>query len=1109
MTAGIVVSTAAARRLAAAAQWLGAKAPAAEVLILASTRRAADDFLHRYCAEGVFGVYRLTLGQLAAELAVAHLSRDGRLPVTALGMEALVTRSVHGARQAGELDTFAPVAGLPGFPRALARTLYELRSAGVTAQALAGVGGGGGDLGRLLDRYEDELASWSLVDPADVMAEARRRSRQPHRLLGLDCLLLDVSPRPGTEARLVESVLRQAPRSLATLPVGDDLARRSLEEALDTSAVDLDDPARPIPDLHVASTGRPDSRLERLRSYVFRPQLPPGDAAPEAEDQSVDFFSAPGEGRECVEIARRIQALARGGVPFDDVAVLLRDPEVYHPLLEDALRRGGIAAYFSRGTRRPDPAGRAFLALLACAAEGLCASRFAEYLSLGQVPGLDPRGAPEVKEIPWVEPQGDQLVLKTPVEPEAEDVGDPAREEGEDDTSPVVAGTLRVPFQWERLLVDASVVGGQERWARRLAGLAQEIELQIQEVGDEEEGRDRHLREQLERLGHLRRFALPVIDALAALPRQAVWGEWLDALEGLAARVLRRPESVLGLLAELRPMADVGPVELEQVRSVLTERLSFLRREPPERRYGRVLIATLSEAAGRSFHTVFLPGLAEGMFPKKAVEDPLLLDQARRELARDLTVQDDRVRDERLLLRIAAGCAESRLVVSYPRIDTRQGRARVPSFYALDVLRAAEGELPDLAALEKRAARASTARLGWPAPERIEEAVDDTEYDLALLGPLLHGPPKSLEETRGRGRFLLHANPRLARSLRARWTRWRKAWSRADGLLDASPEAKAALERHLPGRRSYSPTALQTYAGCPYRFLLYAVHRLRPREELASLEQLDPLTRGSLFHETQFQLFGELQAAALLPMRQEELPRLLDIADAVLDRMAEAYRERLAPAIPRVWRDEIEAIRTDLRGWILKVVEDGGEWRPLHFEFAFGLRRGPERDPASVEEEAVLANGLRLRGAIDLVEIDGSGTRLRVTDHKTGRAPAARQITVGGGQVLQPLLYALAAERLLVKPGQRVESGRLFYCTRRGHYQALEVELTDATRREMDDVLATIDRGIRQAFLPAAPAPGQCRFCDYRLVCGPLEELRVGRKPRQPLEELRTLRRKR
>ncbi len=97
------------------------------------------------------------------------------------------------------------------------------------------------------------------------------------------------------------------------------------------------------------------------------------------------------------------------------MAILLRQPFAYLPLLEDALRRGGVPAFFSRGTSRPDPAGRAFLALLACAAEGLSASRFAEYLSLGEAPAPDPSGAPPpVVEVPWVEPASDdQLVFKS------------------------------------------------------------------------------------------------------------------------------------------------------------------------------------------------------------------------------------------------------------------------------------------------------------------------------------------------------------------------------------------------------------------------------------------------------------------------------------------------------------------------------------------------------------------------------------------------------------------------------------------------------------------------------------------------------------------------
>ena len=79
---------------------------------------------------------------------------------------------------------------------------------------------------------------------------------------------------------------------------------------------------------------------------------------------------------------------------FDRIAVLLRSPDVYRPYLEEAFNRAGIPAHFARGAVRPDPAGRALCALLKCAADGLSARRFAEYLSLGQVPDATSEGAP-------------------------------------------------------------------------------------------------------------------------------------------------------------------------------------------------------------------------------------------------------------------------------------------------------------------------------------------------------------------------------------------------------------------------------------------------------------------------------------------------------------------------------------------------------------------------------------------------------------------------------------------------------------------------------------------------------------------------------------------
>jgi len=160
---------------------------------------------------------------------------------------------------------------------------------------------------------------------------------------------------------------------------------------------------------------------------------------------------------------------------------------------------------------------------------------------------------------------------------------------------------------------------------------------------------------------------------------------------------------------------------------------------PPAQRYGAVFIKPVDAARGMSFEAVFIPGLAERLFPRKIVEEAILLDRLRQELSAGLKTNDQRVSDERLALGIGVGAADRRLFLSYPRLDLQQGR-RVPSFYALEAVRAAEGRLPNFAELDRRAEAESAARIGWPAPDDPAKAIDHAEYDLAVLARFLHCP---------------------------------------------------------------------------------------------------------------------------------------------------------------------------------------------------------------------------------------------------------------------------------------------------------------------------------------------------------------------------------
>ena len=1006
--------------------------PRGETVVLAPTRGSAEDLLRNLPGVGFFGGHTFTLPQFAARLAAQ--SELTRAPLSQLSQQALTARTVFTAVNEKRLRYFDPVADRPGFIRALSRTLTELRLQAVDWSKLKRTGLPGEDLAWLGREYERQLASESLADLAilySIAVEVAGSGQHPWD--GLPVVIWDLPLRHKMEQRFVDAISRRA--------------GAVLEFRLDQG-------------------GSADTRsIERVRQYLFAANLPQ-----RAElDDSVACFSAPGEGLECVEIVRRIRQQAEAGTHFDRMAVLLRAPERYQPLVEEAFRRAGIPAYFSRGGARPDPAGRAFLALLLCALENCSATRFSEYLSLAQVPELTSDGAPHRTPAAWTAPDDEVLASFYGAAP--------AGAEPEERVASLVT-----PAGWERLIVDAAVVGGADRWRRRLQGLANELRFQRASMASDEEDAREVLDRRIARLLALERFALPIIELLAAFPATANWGAWLSRLTELAESSLRRPDSVVSVLRELEPMSSIGPVSLDEVYGVLEDRLRFLRRDPPHTRYGRVFVCSIEEARGRRFDLVFLPGLAEGIFPRRAAEDPLLLDVHRVKLTAGLATRDDRVADERELLHIAAA-AGGRLVFSYPRIDVGQARPRVPSFYALEIMRAAEGWLPDLKEFEKRASSATRARLGWPAPEDRRQAIDDIEYDLACLAEIGHLPS---QERSGKGRYLVEANPTLGRALRARWRRWSYKWTSGDGLLEPDAATQDVLKLHRLTARPYSATSLQQFAACPYRFLLYAIHQLRQREEAAGIEQLDPLTRGALFHTVQHELFEELARRDLLPLRKSLMGEVLDLADRVLDHVSSQYAEDLAPAIPRVWKSEIEDIRSDLRGWLHDSRAGLLEWLPLHSEFEFNT---------------VVEGDYQLRGAVDLIE-EQSG-KLRVTDHKTGKPQLANLTYTAGGKVLQPLLYSLAVEAVLKKS---VAKGRLYYCTHRGEYKELEIVFNPVSRKQILTLLESIDSHIARGFLPAAPDKGACERCDYRPVCGPYEELRVSRKPKKRLESIEEIR---
>src|SRR4029079_19155441 len=176
-----VQSGSAAVRLREARRFLDQFEPGAEVLLLGASRGSVDDLARTISLErgATFGLHRLSFTQFAARLAIIELASHDHAPMTALGHEAVATRAAFEARTDAQLRYFSPISQTPGFPKALERTLLDLRLAGVSGRDLFRLPASGGDLAHLLDRVDTLVDNAGASDRAALFQTAIKALGSP------------------------------------------------------------------------------------------------------------------------------------------------------------------------------------------------------------------------------------------------------------------------------------------------------------------------------------------------------------------------------------------------------------------------------------------------------------------------------------------------------------------------------------------------------------------------------------------------------------------------------------------------------------------------------------------------------------------------------------------------------------------------------------------------------------------------------------------------------------------------------------------------------------------------------------------------------------------
>lgn len=441
--------------------------------------------------------------------------------------------------------------------------------------------------------------------------------------------------------------------------------------------------------------------------------------------------------------------------------------------------------------------------------------------------------------------------------------------------------------------------------------------------------------------------------------------------------------------------------------------------------------------------------------------------------------------------------ARERLLVSYARADAGGGGKHLPSYYFRSLAEAIEGRRIKHDAIDAAACvrRYSAGRL---VSDELGESVSRAEYDRGLVRATI------AEEEFAAVAAIERESAPFARAIAARRERWSRALTPYDGVMtSAEGAALAAARSQFRNGTPVSPSRLETYATCPYRYFLRYSLGIEPLDEPEAIERIDALERGSLIHAIleRFLVTVGRDDPPSAARRDSHLDLLLTIAHE-----EEADRERRGvTGRPLVWAMDRRQIDEDLVRWYDREVADGGDMRPGAFEVAFGpVRYGAGTGDTTISSDAplVLRAGDRdvlLQGRIDRIDWDEGRTRFRVIDYKTGKARGKAAFDKGMSLQL-PIYLRAAAELLEIDPD--AGEAQYFYVSSRGGFRRKPISGGELAQRsaEFEQVLGTIADGVDAGMFVANPGKGKfnCTWCDYKDVCDARIDAIAQRKAEDP-----------
>lgn len=666
--------------------------------------------------------------------------------------------------------------------------------------------------------------------------------------------------------------------------------------------------------------------------------------------------------------------------------------------------------------------------------------------------------------------------------------------------------------RWDRLSREAGVARGLDGWRDRLSRAAAKAESSA-ERGDEESAERftsraatcRELLAQVEDAAAAADAVLSapswpaVADAVTALLQRFLGSsrdveQWPSRTEAKDEAAIEQQglEHVLAAVADLRALEGVdAPPDPQRAADAVRDALDAT--VPSGTTLGRgVLVAHVDQFAGADLDLLLVLGMAEGSLPHRPRQHPVLRDHDRTCLSPALATVASRRVDARCAWEAALRSAP-RVVLSFPRADSRSQRRTVPSPWYVEQATRMAGRLVSAAEIERaRHVQGQDENQDPPWLSRVPSFV------AASREAVVHASVHELDVSMALGGHvdaLATADPRLARGLaaaRARGAGTVGPWTGTTGPLP--PSLREDVDGHL------SASSLQQWATCPASHYFQHVLGVRHLEDRAAEDVIDARDKGDLVHDVLEEFFGAHLGTVGQPGRPpEQAWTTADVraAQALLEQRAAELEVQGLTGRPVLWQAQLARLRRAIARVLAvdsRLRQERRSW-PIAVEAAFGRQDVPELVVRLDEQGCV-----PFAGYIDRIDATADGG-LVVLDYKTGAGsgydaiperakPKPGADLVDRGRKLQLLLYALAARQLQQTPQAPVEAW--YWFVEKGDLQR-GAPVGSEDEQRLRSVLDVVVGGIRAGVYPANPGGetwrsgrstwDNCRFCAFHRVC--------------------------